>query len=486
MRLSPFPDGLTTARLHVEAGSPLAEVFLIDHDFELVERSVGDLTADVEPGVYKVKARLGETTTERLIVLNDDQEIDLRDELPIASPAPIEGTSLTHEFHMSLAAIESARVARSVGSGAQIFLLSRRWSSRSRGDAPEPSALVDLSLHDVDGRTIVDLAHSGSRDSPDWDPVAGTTVEVNPGAYLLRWCDSSGNAAEQTVEAVSGWQIQVFLLEDAPVSDNARRHEVSMLMSQHGFRPDDAMLKRVEEARDALADERKVASELISESLFAKFDNPMLGLFGAHLMLIAYEAVQEAKDEKSRRPTKADRVRAPVGFDQSLFDHVVFNLRNLLGPDHPDVVALSTKSSDPPPDALAPVVAPPMLWRSWLLLIEASNDSPELVPVAIWRRALRLMPMRPFLVWSPAEDDAEAAQQGELEMARSLRRGSPRDRKVDVDDRGRGAAAADEPAEGGRPTGAPHVTDDEARRRLTQELLAPRAAIDELIGGPSS
>jgi len=54
---SPSPEG--PVRLKLTAGSPLAELFLVDHDFALVDRAIGDLDCTVQPGVYKVKAKLG-------------------------------------------------------------------------------------------------------------------------------------------------------------------------------------------------------------------------------------------------------------------------------------------------------------------------------------------------------------------------------------------------------------------------------------------
>src|ERR687894_489914 len=50
-------------RVRVRTGSPLSEVFLIDHSFALVSRSVGDLETTVAPGVYKVKATLADALT---------------------------------------------------------------------------------------------------------------------------------------------------------------------------------------------------------------------------------------------------------------------------------------------------------------------------------------------------------------------------------------------------------------------------------------
>jgi hypothetical protein len=429
MALSPFPEDLKSAKLHVQAGSPLAEVFLIDHEFALKERSIGDLDVEVEPGVYNVKARLGDATVEQLVVLNQDQELDLRDELSLASPAPIEGASPAHESAVRVAAEESAKVARRIGKGAQIFLLTRSESGQS--------PLIELTLHRRNGKLIEDLAVSGSS-------AAGRTVSVDPGTYFLRWDDSSGIAAEQAVQAVKGWQTQVFMLDEAPAGSEPGRHHVSVQMSRSHFDPDDEMLRRTEEARAALADERKVASKEANEALFAKADNPILGLFGAHLMLLAQDAVEKAADEESLQDT--ERVQAPVGFDQTLFDTAVRNLRRLLGAAHPDVMALSTKTSNPP-KRMSPLSAPPLLWRSWLLLVEASNDSPELVPWTICRQVAKLLPMRPFLVWSPVDENAASRWKGQLDEALAPAR----------------------------------IAEDEARRRLSEQLLVPRVAIDKVL-----
>ena len=95
MPSSPFREDVARVQLQVETGSPLAEVFLIDHAFALVDRAIGCLNTEVDPGVYTVKARVGDATAERLIVLNGDETIDLRHDLPAATPAPIEGTPRT-------------------------------------------------------------------------------------------------------------------------------------------------------------------------------------------------------------------------------------------------------------------------------------------------------------------------------------------------------------------------------------------------------
>jgi hypothetical protein len=98
MPTSPFK-----ARLRVSVENPLAEVVVTDHRFAVVARSVGDLLTVVEPGVYKVTARLDDGLAERLVVLDRNLDVELGNELQIASAAPVDDTSRSHEYHRELA-----------------------------------------------------------------------------------------------------------------------------------------------------------------------------------------------------------------------------------------------------------------------------------------------------------------------------------------------------------------------------------------------
>lgn len=439
MPSSPFPDD-KPVRVRVTTGRDLAEVFLVDHEFALAARGVGNLDATVAPGVYKVKAQLGDALVERLVVINEDSEFDLESELPVFTPVPLEESARTPEYHVALASEESKTVDASLGSGAEIFLLARRWTPDPAQVDPEAQRLCNLSLHSLEGEKIADLLAEKSPIEPGGDAAAGFTVTVDPGLYLLRWSDRFGIAAEQTVTALQGWQTQIFLLEEK-VDDQPGPRELSVLMSRHPFSYFDPVLRLAEEARTALAEERRIATSFISESLFVDVDNPMLGLFGAHLMLIANEALQQRSEKpESEKPTA---LQAPVGFDQALFDEVAARLATLLGDDHPDVVALATMSTKGGDGA--PLRSPPMLWRSWRLLIGASNRQPDLVPADLWRRTLGVLPMRPFFTWRQLQDES-AATRWEEQLTQSL-----------------------------QPSSLPEA----GRLQLTEQLLAPRGVIDE-------
>jgi hypothetical protein len=419
MQSSPFK-----VHLHLTARK-LAEVFLIDHTFALVSRAVGELHADVEQGVYKVKAQVGETSTERVVILNQNETIDLSGDLRIASPVPFEGAVRTHEFQMDSAAKESQTVVAGAGGGAQLFLCARRWSAPGK-TYDDSTTAPDLSLHQRTGAKIIDLGESGRGDRSLQDPMLTATVDVDPGAYFLRRRDESGVISEQSVEAVKGWQTQVFLLEDAK---HETHQAISILMGQGGFEWNDPNARIADDARIALANGRRVASRAVTEELFAKFENPMLGLFGAHLMLLA-------RDDE---------------WEQAYFDGVVEKLAALFGPNQPDVVALATKSGHRPIAELEPVSSPPMLWRSWLLLIEASNDRPDLLPVETWRPLLQVIPVRPFLAWSRLEDEEQVFEAWRRSVAPYVHASL-----------------------------APDEGEDAAMRGLTTSLVAPRAALEDV------
>jgi hypothetical protein len=459
---SPFAEQTGPVALRVTAGNPFIEVFVVDHAFALVARSIGELQARVTPGVYTVKVRLGDAMAERLVVVDEDMSVDMSSELTVVSAAPIGGTSRTHEYQMDTARTESEEVALTAGTGSAVFLMSRSWS------APEVAGgtTAEMSLRRPDG-TIVAALHSVSMEIGP-HPARGATIQVDPGPYVLRWYDyDTGVVVEQAVYAVADWQTQVFLLRE-PDAERGANYSVSMLMTMSGFYPEDSMARTVEVARSALAGERKVASTTISELLLGKFNNPMLGLFGAHLMLLAREAELNTAAEE-RRGLSKKRLHAPVEFSQEQFDEVVHNLAGLLGPDHPDVVALTTRTSDHQLPALAPVTMPPLLWRSWLLLLDASHDHPPLVPADTWRRACRPLPLRPFLIWAVGgEDYKDVEDQWRAEVSQVLHRGPPQGPATPH----RRSLPAD------MELGSPSA--DDQRRQLSRQLLAPRSAIDEL------
>ncbi len=200
---------------------------------------------------------------------------------------------------------------------------------------------------------------------------------MNPGLYRLRLSLPSGACQEHTLVACAGWQTQVFLLQrDHEGARLADLPKASVLMALgKGFQTGDAGLRQAELARLGLMNERKVLSSDVREMLEGKFANPMLGIYGAHLLLLE---------------------NSP---DLRLVRIVVNNLRSLLGDSHPDVEALALAVNGSPASSFA---VPPMLRRSWKLVVDATLERPDLVPAdsVAARAAQNVCSEEPWFVWT--------------------------------------------------------------------------------------
>ena len=191
-----------------------------------------------------------------------------------------------------------------------------------------------------------------------------------------------------------------------------------------------------------------------------------------------------ARDRAARPLREADtakRVTVPgpeSRFDQELFDQVVLNLRKLVGSDHPDVEALSLQSSQAL-QSRGVFKVPPMLRRSWSLIVEASNDRPEILDDSLWERVMSRTMTAPFLSWLTSSDSTRLQFQqsikdvvdGRLKMQESappLR--AARGDSLNVMSE---SVVPSEPARSG----------EDFQRRLSLDLDIPRRAVEKIIGG---
>lgn len=443
-------EGSERVRLHVRAEDPTTELFLIDNRFQVAARGVGTLDEAVPPGIYKIKARAGPYTREEPLLLTPSAGSVRRlvHTPAIPSPVPLVGTSKTHEYHMEAAVRESRRTHVQAGSGSSIFVFVREWSgSESGGPALKLHPARGLTLRTIGDVPLVDFAERG-RASLDADPWAACNVAVDPGLYRLCLELPSGSRIEQTVVAVAGWQTQIFLLQrsygDDPDYRRADLVSTSVKLTQGGFDPDRSE-RLVELARLGLTDRRRVLSDDVRAMLQGKFHDPMLGIFGAHLLLLDDEP------------------------DLGLLDIVVSNLRGMLGP-HPDVEALALRLG---PDATSYVfAAPPMLRRSWLLVVEATVRQPSLVPpdsLAAMKAAC-IVPAAPWCLWLTLSPGGEEEEEEDATLAATVSTMLGHAAPADL-------GALGEAAE----SGASPRLDDETARHLVQTLGVPRATIEGII-----
>lgn len=343
-------------RLEVRAGNPATEIFVSDSSFRRIGKGVDSLDLEVPPGYYKVRYRIGTSQRDELIEVPASDEPVRIEGKPVAyeSAAPFAPTSAPVAGDARVAAEISKRVHRGFGAGSRLMVFARDLDRRG------PSPGEGLSLLALDGERLADLSDG---DQSEDGSCGGLSVELSPGTYRLRVDTSPLGVYEMFLVASPGWQTQVFLLaDDFPAGgDRVRRaslRSASVLMArpERGFDPAADDLRLADLARIALRAGRDIASRSDHEAMqYGKFEDPMLGIYAAHLLLLA------------PRP------------DHGLIDVIAGNLEGIVG-SHADVEVLQLRSGGTGSEEELQLETPPMLKSSWDLLVRASRRRISLVP----------------------------------------------------------------------------------------------------------
>jgi hypothetical protein len=380
--------------LDVTTPGPATEIYVLDERFGLVDRDLASLRLRLPRGIYKVKTRLARSIREKVLLLDrDNPDLESVTSVPLMTAAPLQSTKSSHEYQQAAAMGSPQAVDVMRGEGAAITVMARVWTEdghRATGMRPWSGVRVV----DEKGAVLADLEHDGRRDEQA-DPFAVCSLAVRPGTYFLRQILQNGQEMEQSLVVPESWSLQVFVLRlvepgGQTLSPYAR---VSLMMHRLGtpFSAADSTRKTMEVARVALADERAILKDDVEVMLLRKFEDPLAGIIGGHLLLI----------ERERDPKR----------DIGLLDAVVRNLRSMLQAEHPDVECLSLQCQD---KSLRCKKAPrsiPIYQRSWKLLIEASRENPSLVPKKTWNRVQAHSALPPYLIWAPDQESKAASRE---------------------------------------------------------------------------
>jgi len=409
--------------LTADGQEPGTEIFVIDGNFNVKTKGIDLLEVSLPPGLYKVKFKRGSVISEvGADLFPGSKEVKVSAPLmEFSSPVPLYGTDTSHEYHQTKAESLSTQIHKSLGKGSQLLLFVRDVDIAGQGNPVE-----GLSLHDTQGRKLMDFASEAERayeQNRKKASLAGCNVELDPGCYRLRLTKSEDERLEQLVVLAQNWQTQVFLVRnwgreklDGDKAQGKKWPELSkssILMAPigEGFRSDDDELRLIELARQGLSSGRTVVrEENLEEMLRKKSLNPMLGIFGAHLLL---PKIIESSliDNVTRRKLK------------SLLLAIIEDLKHLLG-DHPDVRALDLYLNQSFQGDLETMsfTTPPMLKRSWKIIVDKSVLKTGLVPAGSLadRIANRLWGGGPWVVWRTppvARRTAEHESLSQLEKA---------------------------------------------------------------------
>lgn len=390
--------------LSVETDDPIAQITVYDGNLNVVAKGTGKLAEKLPAGMYRIRVRVGSAAAEQLRALEGDQTVKFGP-LPFVSPVPLRCTEKTHEYHMAGAAAAANQMpARALGTGASIMVFSRDWSVQGNISTGNPAE--GLSLLDSNENVLAEIGPEA--EVRTWgDVCAGWRADVNPGSYFLRlqMGETEKTILQRPIYVSSGHQIQIFSLacdhsiEETEGSTDekgeaprkyitVRRADLanaSIAISSNdpavspngwAFDPDDRSARLGELACNALTQSRGgLAQPLIDELAKEKFNNPMLGLFAAHLLL------KERPDDKETFRTITD------------------SLLRMLGPDHPDLQALWWHRGDDSPLGDGRLHVLPMLRASWSLAVDRSIQKLDVFSLGtFYDKLTRLVPSAPWLM----------------------------------------------------------------------------------------
>lgn len=334
----------------------------------------GSVSTDLPPGLYTVRVERAGSTSERVIRHETGTDETLAEPLRV-SAVPSFDTATTHEYYAYTSHEWSGQDTRApigAGGNGRLFVFIR---ALSKEDYAGEDLAAGLSLLDEAGSEISGFAEDETeRNDAGW--LAFSAV-AEPGAYALT--HSGDVRRKMPLYVYPGLSTQVFLA----FQGGLRFDSVSILMprANEQFNPDDRMTQAIDAAMTGLQQRRDyLPRDAMQMLLYGKFDNPMLGVLGAHVLLMR---------EKPSEGT---------------LDTVLGNLDYLL-PESPDVQALRLMTADRfgRDPSLEPFIRPPMIRAGLEAVLRLSVDHPELVPEdgLLESISTRVHVDSPWTSWSP-------------------------------------------------------------------------------------
>lgn len=397
-----------TARLVVRAPN-LAEVSIVDANLTTAASGLGTTDAQLAPGVYRVSARFGNEIRQNLVALDADEDREISfDDIAFQSAAPVTGTLRVERSEQEAVTRATQKAPLIAGTQGQLVLFVRNVN-RDAEVSPE-NALASIQL--MNERSEPVMLSAGRRQISADGSWVSLTLPLEEGGYFIRVIRPTRRTSvlDQSVWIPRGWTTVMFIPTRqilasygpdrnrvwVPAPESASVH---MLRVGDTWNPDNLEMSRenlaLESALSELRQGRRMKSRQLEDLLLnGKFMNPMLGIVGAHGLLL------------SREPA-LDRLRVIVG-----------NLGALMH-GSPDVAALrfmvatrgGTADAEP-----APISWPPMLAAGFRAVVEADRLHPgRLVANSLAERAAsRLLSGPVWSTWQPTDVGAAKVEEPTL------------------------------------------------------------------------
>jgi len=374
-------------RLVVQSGYPMAEIQILDGRGVVLARAVEHLSVTLPCGYYIIRHIAGSQAKETLLELT-----------------PGEGDLWTYAPSFDLPVPRVPPPPRSPAvSAVQLGELSVMLTFPA--DIPELPLYGELRIRDYDGKQLALLSQEQLNSGDNW-----VSLNLAPGCYLLQ--SPSGPPGERQTIVIeqclfvgAGWRTEVMVpaRQGFPDAGNATVFMVKPEDGEPG--PDDFSFAEL--ARQTLASSRSASASMgagaIRSMLGAKFENPMLGIYGAHLL-----------------------IRDPQ-YDRGLLNEVIGNLKRLVG-RHPDVLSLCLLMDDLS-DGPIQFRWPPMLRSSWNLIVRKGAQA-GLIPRGshVSRIGANLWGSSAWLEWKlpPSLDGFEEVESGQIDLTQLARAAAAR------------------------------------------------------------
>ncbi|WP_420225917.1 hypothetical protein [Pigmentiphaga litoralis] len=292
-----------------------------------------------------------------------------------------------------------------LGTGSEIAIClrdpQRRNFERNCDDfeyASYRSSFEGFQIFNSHGDMIADLSRDGTFDI--LQGLLTLTLFVDEGAYVLRHT-RQGHSLCLSIPASRGWTLQCYInliVDPAEMKLVPDLTDVSISygMMGNGFDPNASAPAHLETLRKEMLEGRPQISTFHTEHIFSsEFENPMFGLYVLQLLF------------------------AQSSSDRRLITRVLEKIARLLGPMHPDVVAMSLHymiiygSSYNPErstslhEELGLLRGPPILMASWDILLRAAALNPEALDSdSIFASPKEIISSGLFLKWVIFHDDS--------------------------------------------------------------------------------
>ncbi len=359
------------------SADPLTEVFAIGNKYRLLGRGVGGLNLDLPRGRYLIKYRKGADTRQVPLHVTKTTQLRLG---PSSKSGPEKGwlDNFSEEFAKAFLQVAQPMQWPEQGTGNLTLFLSDKECALNKN--------INLSLRTPTGKRIT-LSDAEQRTKNTW----GVRLNLSPGIYILRTSSQHIGSHEmalyvgnrsQTIVSLSNRSISAFTGGRRAIDLGLTSIQIGAYDGAQHVGPDEAMRlwATTDFMRDAMAFRRNtMPPKELTNALYDKFGCPLMGLLGAHLLLLG-------KD-----------------IDQNLLSIVVNNMETLM-PNSPDVAAIRMALNRRTNHRVRPpkISAPPMLEASWQEILKADRRFPGTIQISGF--SSRIVPIlsaaSPWLIWS--------------------------------------------------------------------------------------